>query len=330
MRNPIAIALALLLIGGCGHDRDNRAEHERRIDFERNSAFTGSRLEVFVEFDPGELEKSDPGRVESVNSLDDAIATRPATTPIPGHQARDWNFHKETEHGTSIVFAVMSWDPENPADYIMAGWWAEFPGQYAPDLDIDEAQRYGIVDGPEIDPRFPPDLPAEGRASYLGQTGGVYRYLPPGGSREDTLAEEYQGTINLTADFAAGTIQGCVGCVGDLVSRREYFGALLGNEQRFDAGPYIADFEIHLGAAPIKDNGTFGSDDVTVRHPRQHEPGKTSGTWGGSMSNTPDADGNPRLASGFTVGRFEDESGRRGSFVGSFLAVSDTLREKAP
>ena len=330
MRNPIVIALALLLVGGCGHDRDTRAEHERRIDWTRNSAFDGQRMEVFTEFDPGVLGKSDPGRRATVNSLDDAVATRPATTPIPGHQARDWTFHKETEHGTSIVFAVTSWDPADPADYFMAGWWAEFPGQYAPDLNIHEARRIGIVDGPEIDNRFPPDLPAEGQASYLGQTGGVYRYRPPGGSREDTLAEEYQGTINLTADFAAGTIRGCVGCVNDLVSRREYFSALLGNQQRFDAGPYIADFEIHLGAAPIKDDGTFGSDDVTVRYPLQHEPGKTSGVWGGQMSSTPDADGNPRLAAGFAVGRFEGEDGGRGSFIGSFLAVSDTLREKTP
>ena len=330
MRNPIAIALALLLVGGCGHDRDTRTEFERRTDYVRNSSFDGQRMEVFVQFNPGVLGKSDPGRRATVNSLDDAVATRPATTPIPGHQAQDWTFQKETEHGTSIVFAVTSWDPADPADYIMVGWWAEFPGQYAPDLDTDEAGTFAIVDGPEIDNRFPPDLPADGQASYLGPTGGVYRYRPPGGGREDILTDEFQGTIELTADFAAGNIRGCVGCVGDLVSRRAYFSALLGNQQRFDAGPYIADLEIHLGAAPFKDDGTFASDDVTVRHPRQHELGMTSGTWGGYMSNKPDADGSPRLAAGTIFGRFADENGRRGSFFGSFLAPSDTFREKTP
>ena len=140
------------------------------------------------------------------------------------------------------------------------------------------------------------------------------------------MTEEYQGTITLSADFAEMTLQGCVGCVGDLVSRREYFNYFLGNEQRFDAGPLIADYEIHLGAAPLEQNGTFGSRDVTVRRPGMRESGEASGFWGGSMSSTPDADGNPRLASGFTIGRFEDDSGRKGSFVGSFLALSERYR----
>ena len=327
MRNLIAILVSVPFVGGCLlGDRNPVVEEEGPIKWVRNSDFIGPRMEVFIEFDAGDLEESDPGRRESVNSLDDAIDTRPALTPIPGHQARSWTFLKETEHGTSVVFAVTSWDPANTPDYIMAGWWAEFPDQHPPDLDVNQAARYAIVDGPEIDARFPPDLPVEGKASYAGPTGGLYRYLPPGGGREDIVTEEYQGTITLSADFADGTLQGCVGCVGDLVSRRAHFNYFLGDEQRFDASAFIADYEIHLGAAPFEHNGTFGSYDVTVRHPEMGEGGETSGFWGGSMSSTPDADGNPRLASGFTVGRFEGDSGRRGSFVGSFLAVSERFR----
>ena len=254
VRNPVLTLVAALLASGCGlvgHDREPVDEKKDRITYERNSTFTGPRMEVFVRFDDG--------RRATVNSLDDAIATRPANAPIPGHQARDWTFLKETEHGTSVAFAVTSWDPANPDDYIMAGWWAEFPGQYLPDLDVNQATRYGIVDGPELDTRYPPDLPLEGQATYQGQTGGLYRYLPPGGGIEDILTEEYQGIITLSADFAERTLQGCVGCVGDIVSRREHFNFFLGDEQRFDAGPFIKDYEIHLGAAPLEENGTFGS-----------------------------------------------------------------------
>ena len=321
MRNLLAIIVVASLASGCGvigHDRDPMAEDDGSITWTRNSSFnTGPRMEVFLEVEPG--------RLESVNSLDDAIATRPAETPIPGHQARDWTFLKETEHGTSIVFAVTSWDPANPADYIMAGWWAEFIGQYLPDLDLNEAARLGIVDGLEIDARFPPDLPVEGQAGYLGQTGGLYRYLSPGGGKENILTEKYQGTIDLTADFTDMTVQGCV---GGLVSRREHFNFFLGDEQRFDASPFIKDFEIHLGAVPFEENGAFRSRDVEVMHPTlaADEQGKTSGFWGGSMSSIPDADGNPWLASGFTVGVFKGEDGSRASFVGSFLALSDTRK----
>ena len=327
MRNRIAILLCVLLASSCSvGDRVSMVEEEGPINYVRNSTFTGPRMEVFIEFDAGLLGEFDEGRVESVNSLDDAIDTRPAATPIPGHQARAWTFLKETEHGTSVVFAVTSWDPANPPDYLMAGWWAEFPDQHPPDLDVNQAVRFGIVDGPELDVRYPPELPVQGQASYVGQTGGLYRYVPPGGGDEDIVTEEYQGTITIAADFAEGTLQGCVGCVGDLVSRREHFNYFLGDEQRFDASAVIADYEIHLGAAPVEQNGTFGSYDVTVRHPEVRDSGETSGFWGGSMSSTPDADGNPRLASGFTVGRFEGVSGRRGSFVGSFLALSERFR----
>ena len=31
---------------------------------------------------------------------------------MPGHEARDRTFLKETEHGTSVVLAVASWDPD--------------------------------------------------------------------------------------------------------------------------------------------------------------------------------------------------------------------------
>ena len=321
MRNLTAILAVVLFVAGCGSNM--RADDESPITWTRNSSFfTEPRMEVFIQFDPGDLGENDPGRRESVNSHEDAIASRPAETPIPGHQARDWTFLKESEHGTSLVYSITSWDPDNPADYIMAGWWAEFPAQHLPDLDLRESVRYGIVDGPEIDVRFPPDLPIDGTANYLGQTGGIYRHLPPGDDAM-VVAEEYQGTINLIADFAAGTLEGCVGCVGDLASSREFFSAVFGDEQRFDAGPLIKDYELHLGAAPFEDNGTFESYDVTVRHPHQTVAEQIFGFWGGSMSSKPDADGNPRLASGFTVGVFEGNDGSQGSFVGSFLALSE-------
>lgn len=323
MRIPILIISAALLVSGChvfvDDEREPAAEDEGPIKYVRNSDFTGPRLEVFIELEDG--------RRATVNSLDDAITTRSALTPIPGHQARDWTLLKETEHGTSVVFAVASWDPNNPPDYIMAGWWAEFPDQSPPDLDLRQYAGYAILDGPELDARFPPDLPPEGQATYLGQTGGLYGYLPPGGGEQDFLIEEYEGIITISTDFAERTLHGCVGCVGDLVSRRAHFSYFLGDEQRFDSSAFIADYEIHLGAATLEEDGKFGSDDVAVLHPERGEAGETSGHWGGLLSSTPDADGNPRLVSGFTSATFEGDDGRWGGFFGSFLALSEQFQE---
>ena len=57
----------------------------------------------------------------SVNTADDAVVTEPGTTPIPGHQARDWTFVKDADIGTSIAYGLVNWDPKDPADYLMAG-----------------------------------------------------------------------------------------------------------------------------------------------------------------------------------------------------------------
>ena len=75
-----------------------------------------------------------------------------------------------------MAYALVSWDGDDPADYLMAGWWAEFPGQHLPELSFGDSIQYAIVDGPEIDPSNPPQLPLEGQATYVGQAGGLYAY----------------------------------------------------------------------------------------------------------------------------------------------------------
>ena len=95
----------------------------------------------------------------SVNATEDAVDTGPAATPIPGHQARTWTFVKDADIGTSVAHGLVSWDAKDPADYLMAGWWAQFPDQRYPDLDFAESIQHALVDGPEIDPAAPPRLP---------------------------------------------------------------------------------------------------------------------------------------------------------------------------
>ena len=101
----------------------------------------------------------------------------------------------------------------------MAGWWAYFPGQHPPDLDPFTPLESAIVDGPEIDPAHPPDIPLSGTASYVGLAGGIYAYAPGATIDEKEfplVSDAWEGISTLTADFAAGTISGCIGCVGDL------------------------------------------------------------------------------------------------------------------
>ena len=65
------------------------------------------------------------------------------------------------------------------------------------------------------------------------------------------VIDEYQGTVTLTADFADGTLKGCIGCAGDLVTRRAHFGAFFG-EELIDPGATARDYELHLATAIIR------------------------------------------------------------------------------
>ena len=299
-------ACLLLLANACSDPM-----MESPIQHGRNSSFDGEVLSVFVSWE---------GRVDaSVNTEDDTIETSPAETLLPGHTARNWTMLQARDDGTSIVYGLVSWDPENPADYLMAGWWAELPGQQPPELDFEEATRFSIVDGPELDPENPPDLPVSGQATYLGQSGGIYSYTAAGEST--AVDDEYLGTVNLTVDFGAGTVSGCVGCIGDLVTRRVHLGFHLGDEV-VDTESLVKDYEIHLGAVPLMPVGSFEGPDVTVTHPERAVV-RTRGYWGGGVSSIPDGAGNPRLAAGFNLAEFLEENGSEGEIFGIFVGLSE-------
>ena len=124
------------------------------------------------------------------------------------------------------------------------------------------------------------------------------------------MIDEYEGVITMTADFARNTVRGCIGCEGDLVTRRAHLGIFLGDEVR-DVQSIAADYELHLGEAPFDPNGTFDHLDVTVKHPERTVI-QSEGGWGGSLSNIPDQEGNPRLAAGFSDAVFEESDGSVG------------------
>ena len=317
----VSLAVVLVLAAGACSRRDDPPPpaDEGTIDFGRNSEFSGPHLRVFLTLEDG--------TDVSVNTTDDAVDARPAATPIPGHQARSWTFVKDADIGTSIAYGLVSWDPRDPADYLMAGWWAQFPGQHLPELSFRDSIQYAIVDGPEIDPATLPELPLAGRATYAGQAGGLYAYVPGSDWGEDEGAyvlDEYEGAITIAADFADGALSACIGCEGDLVTRRAHFGIFLGDDVR-DVRAVAADYELHFGATQLNDDGTFEHTDVEVRHP-ERTVAHSEGHWGGTLSNIPDRDGNPRLVAGFSDAGFEESDGSAGLFYGTFVALSEPFR----
>ncbi len=315
----LLIALLALTAVGCA-DRSDEPPDDRIINLERNSEFDGATLRIFVTLEDG--------AEASVNSDDDVIGSTEEATPLPGHRARAFAFLRDREAGTSLAYGLLSWDPVNPEDYLVFGWWAEFPGQHPPVLSLADSLQYAIVDGPELDHGLQPDLPVEGTASYVGQAGGLYSYVPggdPGDNAENLVIEEYEGMLTLTADFRDRTVRGCIGCEGDLVTRRAHFGVILGPGLG-DAPDAAGDYELHLATSIIREDGTFERERVTVEHPTRVVT-RSEGFWGGAFSNRPDTDGNPRLVAGFSNVSYTESDGSEGAFFGSFLGLSAAFGE---
>ena len=139
----------------------------------------------------------------------------------------------------------------------------------------------------------------------------------------ERVIDEYQGTLTLTADFTDGTLRGCIGCVGDIVTTRTHFGVFLGEDPR-DVRGLAKDYELHLATAILGENGVFERDRVTVRHP-ERTVASSEGSWSGILSSRRDTDGNPRLVAGISDVEFKESDGSQGLFLGSFLGLSGTF-----
>ncbi len=286
-------------------------EPEERIDFERVAQFSTEYLRVHLTLEDG--------RQLSVNTLDDVDSVEEFVTPIPGHQGRAWRFQQDKNHGTSLVYAAVSYDADDPADYLMAGYWAYYPDQHPPDLDPFDTVEYSIVDGPEFDIEDPPEMPVAGTASYAGLAGGIYAYAP-GETREERhfVFDGFEGLVTLDADFGAGTVGGCIGCAGDLAIRTAIAPASRGDVQHD-----ISDYEIHLEEQPFG-TGHFFDGTTAVHHPAR-DVVFTEGEWGGRFSNRPDDAGDPRIVTGFSDAYFGEADDSVGYFFGSFVGMSEVF-----
>ena len=322
----IALALvAVLATGACSRNdgsdpmaEGTNGEREGRIDFSRTTAFDGNVLTVDLS-SPG-------GGTLRVNTLRDAVETDVYRPPLPGHSGKSWVLRNFSRDSTSLVYAVASWANDDPADYLAAGWWIHQPGR---DYDPDETEYVIFIDGPEIDAAAdPPEMPVSGRARYSGEGGGIFRYAYGSGWGDlegSVVLDEYRARMDVVADFASGTLRGCLGCVGDIEADREHLAYLLGGDAADTPSP-AADYEIRFSPVAYGSGGTFESafDAAagSVNHPDRRVTASRA-FWGGSFSTVEDADGDPRLIGGFADAEFMEADGSGGFFWGLFNVLSE-------
>ena len=240
-----------------------------------------------------------------VTSDDHLVISRlTESSPLPDHtHVRDGLLINYDTDETTVAYVGVSWDNNDTTDYLAGGYWLHFSGDVlGSNFTVDEAGAF--VDGPEINIASRPTMPSQGSATYLGEAEGLYgSYDASSGQSEIGL---FNGDMELTADFSAGTIGGCIGCGS-------------GVYVNFDSTP--TGYRVRLGTTNIKDDGVYSGKSVTVEHPTI-PIASSSGTWGGMFSNQPNSEGDPRLTAGTVGGQATSDDGSEAVFVGAHYAVA--------
>ncbi|MCY4614532.1 MAG: hypothetical protein OXB94_13060 [Nitrospira sp.] len=265
------------------------------------------------------------GQTRTLNTVRDLDATWALFLPRPvqpNYSSREWLLVDNHYDGRVMLYALTSWNDADATDYLAAGWWLIYPPD-VPFYAFQSATRGVFLDGPELDPANPPDLPLTGTATYVGGAGGLYSYQYGrswGELADSSEFTEFQGQISLTADFDQNRLTGCMGCVAPIETApgRHLYPAV--PWQGPDPTALPADYDLHFEAS-FGANGAFEDTAITVTHPDRTIT-TSAGTWQGQFSNVPDVQGNPRRVVGSTDVHFAEDDGSQGRFTGIFDALT--------
>ena len=324
-RTPLILAF---LMAGCSADRPEPPPDPTPVpqptlapvsqSFRTQTAFVDNVLSIDVRYPEG--------RTRTLNTALHLLWSSGHFLPrpqMPGHSSREWLLTDNHHDGKVLLYATASWNDDDAGDYLAAGWWLVYPPE-EPDITAFESATRGVfIDGPELDPASPPELPLASTATYVGGAGGVYAYTygrdwnDLAGSSELT---EFQGLLALTADFDSNLVTGCLGCIAPIgIAPGQHLHPVV-TWQDPEPAALPADYDIHLSAS-LGANGAFEDTAITVMHPERTVT-HAAGTWHGQFSNVPDVVGNPRRVVGSTDVHFAEADGSHGRFTGIFDALT--------
>ena len=280
-----------------------------------STTFDGTDLTIAVTRDDGST-------LTLSTASEDSEGSGPSDSPIAGHTAQHWSVISIGDDGISVARAVVSANDSNAADYLSIGYWTHIAG------DLTDPASIGVevgtfADGPELSLASPASLPAQGTASYYGPAGGAYSVLHgtgEGGTPGSAEVGEFHSTVELTADFAANTIEGCVGCRDGV--------ALFGTQFDVETGESIdvmaedSGYKLHLHRTDLNSNGTFDGQQMELEND-YIDIRSSTGAWGGQFSNIADSDGDPRLVAGTFGAEATSAGGSEGAFLGSFITTKE-------
>ena len=280
-----------------------------------STSFDGTDLTVTI--------SRDDGNEITLNTGSDASETsEPVDSPIAGHGAQSWVLFEPTADGMSVAIATVTANEDDAADYLTVGHWMHIAVDVA-EFSFIGAEMGAFVDGPELSPASPANLPAGGTASYYGPASGAYSVLhgtDTGVTPGSTESGMFDSAVELAADFAANTISGCVGCRDGVA----LFGTLddAGTGESTEVMFVDSGYRLHLDSTVLDPNGTFLGQRMRLEHP-VISIASTEGAWGGRFSNIADSAGDPRLVAGTFGAEATSTGGSEGAFLGSFVGTNE-------
>ena len=245
-----------------------------------------------------------PGLVDGILWTENWIASDQKWAEHWGGR-RGWSVRDKLSENV-VRTAYESW-----GEWLTGGHWMRMSAN----MDVDEAGAF--VDAPEL--AGTPSLPTAGTATYQGLATGGYA-LVYGSDFADISAGshevgEYNGDLELTADFLAGRVSGRVHSIEVDGLHTPHAGGT-----RPITGVSVP-YEITLEPTNLSSQGFTGETLVQSSDP-DHNVVSSSGTWGGKFSSISDSDDNPRMIAGTHGARFTSEEGTEGSFIGVFVGVT--------
>ena len=241
----------------------------------------------------------------------------PSFTTLPNRSSRTFRTFRQSAGRATIGMIAVDWSNADSGDYLAGGYWIDWRvGAASPSFGA-------YVSGDELEPTNPPNLPVFGAARYDGPAVGVYgaeygvdvQGVAPGSIE----GGEFVSHATLSADFASGTISGCIGCAaGSTFLTGVFTDSRTGQQREFVSHP--TNYQIHLGTTAFNRNGRgFSVGSVQVSSP-DNRIRTSSGTWLGQFSNRPTATGEPRLVAGTFMGQGSTLGGSSAVFSGAFAA----------
>ena len=220
-----------------------------------------------------------------------------------------WLLSKQDGNDTVVALAYTAWDDTDVTNYLAGGYWARVnANDEVTELgtfgDAGPGSVFSYYDGQDSSW----ERPITGTATYLGSAEGAYVYPDGDGG-------VWWSRLMLSADFAASSISGCVGCPEADPNRRDrgiYTYTTI--EDLKDDRWTEEDLYIALRSGSIGNDGSFEGTLKVLELSTDNEL-ISQGKWGGLFSENSNTSTHPSQAAG-TLGGTAEGIGFIGVFYG--------------